>query len=127
MPTALVGTTGFEQTSQVSGRFGRIRASRWAGIGSRGSIQTSAPGCHGWHAPRSAFMLHDVRIAYFGLPLAALLLLDDGIEVELAVLSRVDAPGRRRIFSRLGPNRMLALGDASWEELGARLRASRPD
>ncbi len=72
-------------------------------------------------------MLHDVRIAYFGLPLAALLLLEDGVEVELAVLSRVDTPGRRRIFSRLGPNRVLALGDASWEELGARLRASRPD
>jgi methionyl-tRNA formyltransferase len=68
-----------------------------------------------------------VRIAYFGLPLAALLLLDDGVEVELAVLSRTDAPGRRRLVARLGRGRVLARDEASWEDVGARLREVEPD
>ena len=34
-PMAAVGTTILEQTSQVSGRLGRIRESWWAGIVSR--------------------------------------------------------------------------------------------
>jgi methionyl-tRNA formyltransferase len=47
-----------------------------------------------------------VRIAYFGLPLAALLLLEDGFEIEIAVLSRTDAPGRRRLAKKLGNERV---------------------
>lgn len=43
-----------------------------------------------------------MRIAYFGLPLGALLLLHDGTEVDLCVLSPVEAPGRRRIKRLLG-------------------------
>jgi methionyl-tRNA formyltransferase len=38
-----------------------------------------------------------LKIAYFGLPLGALLLLRDGHELPLIVLSPVDAPGRRRL------------------------------
>lgn len=43
-----------------------------------------------------------IRIAYFGLPLAALLLSSDGFEPDLAVLSPVEAPGARRLRRRLG-------------------------
>jgi methionyl-tRNA formyltransferase len=43
-----------------------------------------------------------IRIAYFGLPLAALLLSSDGFEPALAVLSPVGAPGVRRLRRRLG-------------------------
>lgn len=43
-----------------------------------------------------------IRIAYFGLPLGALLLSSDGFEPEFAVLSPVRAPGARRLARRLG-------------------------
>lgn len=42
-----------------------------------------------------------MRVAFFGLPLGALLLLSDRIDVRFAVLSPVDAPGRRRLTERL--------------------------
>jgi len=38
-----------------------------------------------------------LKIAYFGLPLGALLLLRDGHELPLIALSPVEAPGRRRL------------------------------
>jgi methionyl-tRNA formyltransferase len=38
-----------------------------------------------------------IRVAYFGLPLGALLLANDGIEFSLVVLSPMEAPGRRRL------------------------------
>jgi methionyl-tRNA formyltransferase len=41
-----------------------------------------------------------MRIAFFGLPLAALLLREDGNEIALAALSPVAAPGRRRLTRR---------------------------
>jgi methionyl-tRNA formyltransferase len=41
-----------------------------------------------------------LKIAYFGLPLGALLLGQDGHELETIVLSPVDAPGRRRLQQR---------------------------
>ena len=41
-----------------------------------------------------------MKIAYFGLPLGALLLGQDGHELETIVLSPVDAPGRRRLEQR---------------------------
>jgi len=68
-----------------------------------------------------------VRIVYFGLPLAALLLASDGLEIELAVLSRVRAPGQRRLARHLGEGQVLAGPDVSWEEIGARLRRLAPD
>ena len=49
-----------------------------------------------------------MKIAYFGLPLGALLLARDGHELAVVVLSPVEAPGRRRL-QRLFP----ALIDAS--------------
>jgi methionyl-tRNA formyltransferase len=59
-----------------------------------------------------------LRIAYFGLPLAALLLDGDGHDLVAAVMSPVFAPGQRRLRRRLGP-RVL---DAN--ELGAELEAA---
>lgn len=57
-----------------------------------------------------------LRIAYFGLPLAACLLARDGHDVRFAVLAPVDAPGRRRLTRVLGEPRVLAS-----KTLGSRL------
>lgn len=59
-----------------------------------------------------------LRIAYFGLPLAALLLARDGHDVRLAVLAPVAAPGQRRLTRTLGAERVLAA-----KSLGSRLNA----
>ena len=59
-----------------------------------------------------------LRIAYFGLPLAAWLLARDGHDVSFAVLAPVDAPGRRRLTRTLGAERVL-----SAKVLGSRLNA----
>jgi methionyl-tRNA formyltransferase len=56
-----------------------------------------------------------LRIAYFGLPLAACLLHGDGHHVRLAVLPPALGPGRRRLARLIGAERILsatALGDA---------------
>lgn len=56
-----------------------------------------------------------MRIAFFGLPLAALLLRRDGHEIALAVLSPVEAPGRRRLRRAIGETRILAAGELGLE------------
>jgi methionyl-tRNA formyltransferase len=48
-----------------------------------------------------------LKIAYFGLPLAAYLLSRDGHEVSVAVLAPIAAPGRRRLAQRVGAERIL--------------------
>jgi len=60
-----------------------------------------------------------LRLLFFGLPLAPHLLLRDGHDVRLAVLSPVDAPGRRRVRKVLGEGRVL---EARW--LPGRLEAA---
>lgn len=57
-----------------------------------------------------------LRIAFFGLPLAACLLHGDGHDVRLAVLAPANGPGRRRLFRAIGAERVL-----SANALGARL------
>lgn len=57
-----------------------------------------------------------IRIAYFGLPLAALLLCSDGFEPAFAVLSPVRAPGARRLRKRLG-DRVIASHGVTPREL----------
>jgi len=52
-----------------------------------------------------------VRIAFFGLPLAACLLVRDGHDVVLAVLSPVAGPGRRRLTRLIGEQRVLDAGE----------------
>ena len=59
-----------------------------------------------------------LRIAYFGLPLGALLLARDGHQLEVCVLSPVAAPGARRVRRLLGPRVLEA------ERLGAKLEAT---
>jgi methionyl-tRNA formyltransferase len=52
-----------------------------------------------------------LKIAYFGLPLGALLLAQDGHQLSLVALSPVEAPGRRRLSRRLAAARLVdALG-----------------
>lgn len=67
-----------------------------------------------------------MRVVFFGLPLAALLLLEDGHELALACISRADAVGLRRLRRRLG-ERVLVRPDARSPALAARVRAEAPD
>jgi methionyl-tRNA formyltransferase len=72
-----------------------------------------------------------LKIAFFGLPLAACLLREDGHEVQLAVLAPVDgAPGRRRLTRKIGAGRVVhaaEVGDALDSFVEQRLSALRPD
>ncbi|MEO7331060.1 MAG: formyltransferase family protein [Minicystis sp.] len=67
-----------------------------------------------------------LRIAFFGLPLAALLLKHDGHDLVLAALSRTDSVGLRRARRVFGERLLLKpkVGDPA---LRARLRALAPD
>ncbi len=65
-------------------------------------------------------------MAFFGLPLAALLLHRDGHDVVLAALSRTDAVGLRRARRAFG-DRLLVRPDVRSEALRARVEALRPD
>ena len=68
-----------------------------------------------------------MRIAFFGLPLAALLLLGDGVDIALAVLSRPRSPGQRRLTRTLGEGRVFVRDELTWDDIGARLAAEPPD
>jgi methionyl-tRNA formyltransferase len=68
-----------------------------------------------------------MRIAFFGLPLAAVLLSGDGHDIPIAVLSRPDAPGARRIARLIGPERIHAKGAIADPELLGVLLDLRPD
>ena len=57
-----------------------------------------------------------LKLACFGLPLAPYLLLRDGYDVRLSVLSPVDAPGRRRVLRALGPERVLYAMDYPYQQ-----------
>jgi methionyl-tRNA formyltransferase len=67
-----------------------------------------------------------LRLAFFGLPLAALLLLADGHDVAFCVLSRREAAGRRRLTQRLGA-RVHLRGELSEEEIVEEMSRTRPD
>ncbi|MET0595419.1 MAG: formyltransferase family protein [Polyangiaceae bacterium] len=67
-----------------------------------------------------------MRIAFFGLPLAALLLLADGHEIAFCLLSRPDTPGRRRLTRKLG-DEVRVRGDLTDGQIGAALKSARPD
>jgi methionyl-tRNA formyltransferase len=47
-----------------------------------------------------------LKVAYFGLPLGAQLLLQDGHELDPCVLSPLSAPGRRRVRRRVATDRL---------------------
>src|SRR5262245_50353000 len=60
---------------------------------------------------RTTFRLFErsvqMRIAFFGLPLGALLLNADGHQIALAVLSPIEAPGSRRLGRVLGTDALM--------------------
>jgi methionyl-tRNA formyltransferase len=58
-----------------------------------------------------------IRVAYFGLPLGALLLAGDGTPPGLVVLSPAEAPGRRRLRRALPSSEILDARDATAPEL----------
>lgn len=69
-----------------------------------------------------------MKIAYFGLPLGALLLAQDGHLLSPVVLSPVDAPGRRRARALFrNPLDAGKLGDALPALVSAALEAERPE
>jgi methionyl-tRNA formyltransferase len=70
-----------------------------------------------------------LRIAYFGLPLGALLLAADGHRLGPVVLSPIEAPGRRRL-ARLAPELLSAqeaTGDFEQRVSDALASGERPD
>ena len=70
-----------------------------------------------------------LRIAFFGLPLAACLLLRDGHDLVAAVLPTLEGPGRRRLRGRLSPTSPLVdlLSEDTTPDLEALLARVRPD
>jgi methionyl-tRNA formyltransferase len=68
-----------------------------------------------------------LRIVFFGLPLAALLLARDGHEIALASFSFAEAVGLRRARRAFGEGRVLVKPRARDADLLARVRALRPD
>jgi methionyl-tRNA formyltransferase len=68
-----------------------------------------------------------LRIAYFGLPLGAVLLAHDGHDLALAAFSFAKAVGMRRARRVLGESRALVKPDARDPALLHRVRALQPD
>jgi methionyl-tRNA formyltransferase len=80
-----------------------------------------------WLGMPSAAPARPLRIVFFGLPLAAVLLARDGHDVALASLSFAEAIGLRRARRLLGDDRVLIKPSARDPELLARVRSLTPD
>lgn len=68
-----------------------------------------------------------LRIVFFGLPLAALLLARDGHSIELCAVCRKDALGVRRALRTFGKDRVLIRPRANDSALLERVRSIAPD
>ncbi len=68
-----------------------------------------------------------MRVVFLGLPLAALLLDSDGIDVALAVLARPRSTGARRLSRRLGAARVVARPNVDSDAFFAEVRRAAPD
>jgi methionyl-tRNA formyltransferase len=68
-----------------------------------------------------------MKIAYFGLPLAGLLLRADGHTLCRVVLSPIAAPGRRRLLARLEPGTLLETDELRSAEISELLQQAQPD
>ncbi|HEY5376802.1 MAG TPA: formyltransferase family protein [Polyangiaceae bacterium] len=72
-----------------------------------------------------------MKVAYFGLPLGAQLLLQDGHELDPCVLSPLSAPGRRRVRMRVAADRLFDArgvdGAVFSHTVGRALERSRPE
>jgi methionyl-tRNA formyltransferase len=106
--------------------FGR-RLGGWAPLGHPREQQAPAGRTYADLRPRRA--LRPLTIAYFGLPLGALLLQQDGHELGFVSLSPIPAPGKRRLARQLRCPILDAgaLGDAHEGAVDARFRATAVD
>src|SRR5688572_1441799 len=68
-----------------------------------------------------------VRIAFVGLPLAALLLARDGHEIVWAGICRKDAIGSRRLVRALGKSKVIFVPDLANEKHVAAIKNAKPD
>ena len=68
-----------------------------------------------------------MRVAFFGLPLAALLLARDGHEIVFAGICRRGAIGTRRLTKTIGAERVAMTPDVTSDAVLARVVLSRPD
>ncbi len=68
-----------------------------------------------------------MRIAFFGLPLAALLLAHDGHEIVFAGLSRRKSPGERRLVRLLGSDRVRIVPKVDDPAVVRAVAAAEPD
>lgn len=68
-----------------------------------------------------------MRIAFVGLPLAALLLAHDGHDVVLAGLRKGLTTGRRRLGRRIGQQRIVVDPHRDWSGFVRRAREAHPD
>jgi methionyl-tRNA formyltransferase len=68
-----------------------------------------------------------MKVAFFGLPMAALLLAGDGHEIVYAGICRAGAIGTRRLTRRMGRDRVFVKPSLTSEATLARVRAAAPD
>lgn len=68
-----------------------------------------------------------MKIAFFGLPVAALLLKGDGHDIVWAGICRSPAIGTRRLMGRIGSRRVRLLPDCGSDRVYAEVRDARPD
>jgi methionyl-tRNA formyltransferase len=68
-----------------------------------------------------------MRVAFFGLPLAALALAGDGHDVVWAGVGRAHAAGARRLARRIGGERLHVVPDAATEPTPRAVQAAGPD
>ena len=68
-----------------------------------------------------------MRIAFFGLPIAPLLLSRDGHDIVWCAIPPVEAVGMRRLVRLLGPERVHLVPDAYDDGIVAGLRAASPE
>jgi methionyl-tRNA formyltransferase len=68
-----------------------------------------------------------LRVAFFGLPLAAVLLARDGHQLTWAGLSRRDAVGERRLRRVIGRRRVRVMPDMEEDAAFGELRGSQPE
>lgn len=68
-----------------------------------------------------------MRIAFFGLPLAAVLLARDGHEIVYAAACRHPAPGLRRLANRVARGRTYVRPDVESDSTFARVRDAAPE
>jgi methionyl-tRNA formyltransferase len=68
-----------------------------------------------------------LRLAFFGLPLAALLLRADGHDLVYAGICRKEAPGTRRLLRAFGPERVAIMPRLGDRRVVDAVRAARPD